>query len=467
MAKEDKLKELKKALAWEPKDAWCEMTDGEKEHAQSLATEYIDFISHAKTERESARAIVEIAKSKGFGAGGNKRVWFERDRICALAVLGKRPAADGLRIIVSHIDAPRLDLKAKPLYEDRGLALLKTHYYGGVKKYQWVSRPLALHGRVMTKKGFVDIAIGEDESDPVFSVADLEPHLSGKVQYTKKLPDAIPAEKLNVVVGGFPIEKGDEKDRIKLQILKILEEEHGITERELIAADIEAVPAGRAREIGLDRALIGGYGHDDRSCAFSSLKAMLELDEPDVSSVAFFIDKEEIGSEGNTSGQGPFTRRVIADLVDADPGSRAVDDALRGSFVISADVGLAINPDYSDVHDPRNAAQVGWGIVVEKVTGHRGKYDASEASAEFLGWITSLFDEAKVVWHVGELGKVDEGGGGTLAKYFARLGPEVVDIGIPVLAMHSPFELIHKADLFMAYKGYKAFFAAPYVELTY
>lgn len=467
MPKNDELKKLKKELFYKPKEAWCEMSDGEKKRAQALAKNYIDFISSAKTERESARAIVELARSKGFDFKGRKKIWFERDRVVALAVEGKRSAKEGLRIIASHIDAPRLDLKARPLYEDSGLALVKTHYYGGLKKYQWVSRPLALHGRIMTKEKVIDVAIGEGADDPVFCVADLEPHLSANVQNPKKITEAIPAEKLNIVVGGFAIDKGEEKERIRLQILKLLRDRYGILESDLITADLEAVPVGRAREVGFDGALIGGYGHDDRSCAFSSFSAILDVDKPEMTCLALFIDKEEIGSEGNTSGQGIFAKAIVADILGQDATERGVDEALYKSFAISADVGSATNPDYSEVHDPKNASQVGWGTIVEKYTGHRGKYDTSEASAEYLSWLIETFDTNKVVWHIAELGKVDEGGGGTLAKFFARLGPEVVDVGIPVLAMHSPFELVHKADLYMAYKGYKAFFSAPFASLKY
>jgi len=467
MPKDDKIKKLKEELFWKPKEAWCEMADSEKKRAQLLAKDYINFISNAKTERESARAIAELAKSRGFDFKGTKRMWFERDRIVALAVVGKRPPKDGLRIIASHIDAPRLDLKARPLYEDNGLALLKTHYYGGVKKYQWVSRALALHGRVVTKEKVIDVAIGEDANDPVFCVADLEPHLSANVQNPKKIIDAIPAEKLNLVVGGLPIDKGDEKDRIKLQILKLLKEKYGILESDLITADLEAVPTGRAREVGFDSALIGGYGNDDRSCAFASLSAILEVEAPDMTCIALFIDKEEIGSEGNTSGQGIFAKSVVADILGPKATERDINEAFYMSFAISADVGSATNPDYSEVQDPKNASQVGWGTIIEKYTGHRGKYDTSEASAEYLAWLIKTFNDNSVVWHIAELGKVDEGGGGTLAKFFAKLGPEVIDVGIPVLAMHSPFELIHKADIYMAYKGYKTFFAAPFAKLKY
>lgn len=467
MSKNDELKKLKEELFYKPKEAWCEMSDDEKERAQVLAKDYIDFISNAKTEREAARAIVELAKSKGFDFKGKKRIWFERDRVVALGVEGKRSPRDGLRIIASHIDSPRLDLKARPLYEDSGLALLKTHYYGGLKKYQWVSRPLALHGRVVTKEKIIDLKIGESEDDPVFCVADLEPHLSANVQNPKKITEAIPAEKLNIIVGSFAIGKGEEKERIKLQILKLLKDKYGILESDLITADLEAVPVGRAREVGFDGSLIGGYGHDDRSCAFASLSAILDVKSPDMTCLALFIDKEEIGSEGNTSGQSIFAKSVVADILGKGSTERDVDEVLYKSFAISADVGSAINPDYSEVHDPKNASQVGWGTIIEKYTGHRGKYDTSEASAEYLSWLIKVFDANKVVWHIAELGKVDEGGGGTLAKFFARLGPEVVDVGIPVLAMHSPFELIHKADLYMAYKGYKAFFSAPFAILKY
>ena len=365
--------------------------------------------------------------------------------------------------MVSHIDAPRIDLKPNPLYEDgdAALALFKTHYYGGIKKYQWVSRPLALHGIVYTKDGKkIDIRIGEDPDDPVFVIPDLLPHLARKVQGDRKLFEGIKGEELQLVIGNMPIEDEDVKQKIKTMILKILNDKYGITEEDFNSADIEIVPAAQPRDVGFDRSMVGAYGHDDRICAYTSLRAILEIENPTYTSIAFFYDKEEIGSDGNVGAQSNFLEYVLAKVFSIiKPNYKHIEflEALYRSKTISADVSAAINPIFKGVHDMKNAAKAGYGVVISKYTGHGGKYGASEATAEFMAELRALFAKHGVQYQVAELGKVDEGGGGTIAKFFSRYGMDVVDIGPGLIGMHSPFEVVSKMDLWSAYKAYKVF----------
>jgi aspartyl aminopeptidase len=440
----------KSKYAYEKKIAWESLTKDQIKKAFDFAEYYKTFLNNAKTEREAIRLIQDLAKK------GKKKIIINRGKEAALIVRGKKPIRDGLRIVISHIDSPRLDLKQVPLYEDSdsNLALFETHYYGGIKKFQWLTIPLALHGIIIKKDGKnVTFALGEDEKDPVFCVSDLLPHLSHDVQDTKKLNEAIKGESLDVVVGSIPA-KDDENDKIKSAILDKLHKDYGIIEEDFISAELEAVPAFNARDLGFDRSLIAAYGQDDRACAFTSLKAILDLKAPEHTAIALFVDKEEVGSEGNTTAQvTTFLRSIIKGLdskVD-------VDSVMLKSKVISADVNAAVTPNYTEVFELKNASSLGNGIVMSKYTGHGGKYSANDASAEYVAEIRTLLNKEKIPWQTGELGKVDKGGGGTVAKYFSRLGTEVIDLGPAVLSMHSPYEVTSKVDIYSAYLAYHAF----------
>ena len=372
-------------------------------------------------------------------------------------MFGQKPVREGLRIIIAHVDCPRLDLKQVPLYEDSdsNLALLETHYYGGIKKFHWVTIPLALHGIVVTKEGKkIPFSIGEHESDPIFTVPDLLPHLAHEVQENKKLDEAIKGEQLDIIVGSKPI-RGEYKQKIKAAILQVLNREYGITEEDFISAELEAVPAYPPRDAGFDRSLIGGYGQDDRVCAYTTLQAILQTKHPQYTAVALFVDKEEIGSEGNTSAQVTTFLRTLIRSIDPEAD---VDEVMLRSKVISADVNAAVTPNFTEVFELKNASSLGNGIVMSKYTGHGGKYSAHDATAEYVAEIRRLLDEEKIPWQTGELGKVDTGGGGTVAKYFSRLGMEVIDLGPAVLSMHAPYEITSKADIYASFLAYRAFF---------
>ncbi len=421
---------------------------------------YKDFLSKVKTEREAVEEIINLAKEAGFKQYPKSKEKFYisfKDKAIALVVRGKKPADEGMFILAAHLDSPRIDLKMVPLYEDKdsNLALVDTHYYGGIKKYQWVNHPLALHGVVVRKDGKrIEVRIGEDENDPVLVIPDLLPHLASK-QMEKPAKEVIEGENLDAVIGHLSKkykEKGKEEESIKKAILEALNKKYGIVEEDLISADLELVPAVKPRDVGLDRSLIGAYGHDDRSSVFTELMAVLDLKKkPERTVLAFFFDKEEIGSEGNTSAQSHFLR-YVASLVAKDPNL-----ALLNSIAISADVDAGMHPLYKDVFEKKNTAVLGKGVVLTKYTGHGGKYMASEARAEFVAELRRIFEKAKVPWQPGALGKVDVGGGGTVAAYLARYGMDVIDMGVPVLSMHSPFEIASKADLYSGYLAYKAF----------
>jgi aspartyl aminopeptidase len=465
------LKKLSERLTYRPRLVWDLLGAEEKREVFSFAEEYKAFLDAGKTEREAVSFLRKAAGERGFSEdAGNAsptpllRVFHGKS--VALARPGRGPLEEGVRLLIAHIDAPRLDLKQNPLYEEVDLALLKTHYYGGIKKYQWLARPLALHGRVVKGDGtFLDIAVGEGEGDPVFTIPDLLPHLARKVQYEKKVEEAFPGEKLNLLVGSLPLGDPETKDRFKLAVLNHLHEVYGLVEEDLVSAELEIVPAGGARDVGWDRALVGGYGQDDRSSAFAALKALLDMEESEQTAVALFVDKEEVGSEGATGARSNFLESVVADLLSGrgnrDPRTREIHSILSRSKAISADVAGALDPDYPEVHEKRNAARMGYGLCITKFTGSRGKVGANDANAEYLGWLRALFNTQGVIWQAAELGKVDEGGGGTVAKHLALYGMEIVDCGPPVLSMHSPFELTHKGDLYMTYKGFRSFLEAP------
>ncbi len=461
----ENLKEWKEKLAYQSPHVWDKLAEDEKQAVETIAKDYRDFISQAKTERECAEEICRLLEARGFHPESDTRFFrVFRGKCVAAVVAGRKPAYEGVRLIASHIDSPRLDLKLHPLFEEQEMAYFKTHYYGGIKKYHWVAMPLALHGVVVKDDGrLIKITLGEGPEDPVFTVCDLLPHLARKVQGEKKLSEAIPAEKLNVLVGGNPLPDSEEKDRVKLAILKLLHDRYGLVEEDFISAELELVPAGPAKEVGFDRAFIGAYGQDDRICAFTSLAAILNLEAPPYTAVAIFLDKEEIGSDGNTGAKSRLLEKIYYEVLRSMGVTVAPDTVLEMFYrtkAISADVTAGIDPFYQEVHEKLNDARLGHGVVVTKYTGHGGKYGANDAHAEYMGWIRRILNRAGVIWQAASFGKVDEGGGGTVAKYLAYHGMDIVDMGPPLLSMHSPFEIAHKGDLYMTYRAYKAFFEA-------
>jgi len=464
--KKTEIKRITEKLIAQHKLVWDTADKKEKEQIFAFDKDYQNFLNKAKTEREAVKIISEIALKNGFSSNptGNqpiKLIKSFQEKLIALSISGKKSINEGINLIVSHLDSPRLDLKQNPLYEDVDLAFMKTHYYGGIKKFQWLTRPLAIHGKVIRSDGSsLDIVVGEDNSDPVFTVSDILPHLAKNVQTDKKVSDAFVGEKLNLMVGSLPFGDKDTKDRFKLAILNLLNERFDLVEEDLISAELEVVPAGTARDIGWDRGLTGAYGQDDRSCVFTSLKAIIDIKNPQKTALVLFVDKEEIGSDGATGAKSRFLESVLADLMVAhgkEPLYHEIHKILMNSRALSGDVNGALDPDFQDVHEKRNAARLGYGICMTKFTGAGGKYGASDANAEYVGWLRNLFNKKKVVWQTGELGKIDEGGGGTVAKFLATYGMEIIDCGPPVLSMHSPFEIAHKGDIYMTYQGYRAF----------
>ncbi|AGB05114.1 aspartyl aminopeptidase [Aciduliprofundum sp. MAR08-339] len=461
---------LEDKLSMKRESMWLTLKKKDIKEAMKFAEEYKKFLKEAKTERETVEYLLTIAEKYGFKdlsknnqlVPGDKFYVVNREKALALGVVGKKPL-DGFRLVVSHIDAPRIDVKPNPLWEDAdsSLALLKTHYYGGIKKYQWVSRPLAIHGIVYTKDGKrINLRIGEDPRDPVFVIPDLLPHLARKVQGERKLFDGIRGEELQLVVGNIPIEDKEIKQKVKMHVLQYLNEKYGIVEEDFNSADLEIVPAEDPRDVGFDRGLVGAYGQDDRICAYTSFRAILEVKNPTYTSIAFFYDKEEIGSDGNVGAQSNFLEYVLAKVLAMIKPNYTYPEFLEILYrtkAISADVSAAINPIFKSVHDVQNAAKAGYGVVISKYTGHGGKYGSSEATAEFMHEILTLFQNNKVPYQLAELGKVDEGGGGTIAKFFAKYGMDVVDMGPGVIGMHSPFELVSKMDVWSSYLAYKVF----------
>ena len=395
-------------------------------------------------------------------APGTKICYNHKNKAVVLFVIGNKPLEQGMHIVGAHIDAPRLDLKAHPLYEDSELALLKTHYYGGIKKYQWTCLPLALHGLAYTADGTpVHLRLGDEPGDPVLYITDILPHL-GKRQNDMKLAEAITGEQLNAIIGHIPTDDDDEKEPIKAAILRALNEKYGLIEEDLLLAELELVPAQNAVDVGLDRGLIAAHGHDDRSCAYAAFEALLGVEQPETTAVGLFVDKEEIGSVGNTSMSARYFENILAELfaLAGKDTELSVRRALAGSYVLSADVTAALDPTFPDVMDRRNTAFLGKGVALCKYTGARGKSGSNDANAEFLAKLRSAFSAAGVPWQTGELGRVDEGGGGTIAYILAERGAEVVDCGVPMLSMHAPIELASKADLYFTMRAYRAFFNA-------
>ncbi len=455
---------------------WTTLTDDEREALFAYGERYKDFLDKGKTERECAEEIVTRAKAAGFvdlnailEAGttpqpGTKIVYNHKNKAAVLFIMGKKPLSKGMHIIGSHIDAPRLDLKGHPLYEDGELALLKTHYYGGIKKYQWTCLPLALHGVVSLRDGsMVKVRLGDENGDGVLYITDLLPHL-GKKLGEKPLSEAITGEALNAIIGHIPCQDEDEKSPIKAQILRALHDKYGMEEADFLTAELELVPAQNATDVGLDRSMIAAHGHDDRSCAFATLDAMLSMDTPEMTAVGLFVDKEEIGSVGNTSMSARYFENILAELFALEGGDSElmVRRAIAASSVLSGDVTAALDPTYPEVMDKLNTAMLGKGVSVCKFTGARGKSGSNDANAEFLNDLRQAWAKKSIPWQAGELGRVDEGGGGTIAYILAERGAEVVDCGVPMLSMHAPIELVSKADVYFTMKAYKAFFEADF-----
>ena len=457
-------KEQKAKLLYAPKHGYVRLSDAEKQDMERYCADYRTFLDRSKTERACVKSAIALAEARGFVPyvpgmalkAGDKVYCNNRDKGIMLAVIGKLPLSDGANIGAAHTDAPRLDLKPNPLYEENAMAYLKTHHYGGIRKYQWVTVPLELHGVVVLADGSrVDVNIGADAGDPQFIINDLLPHL-GREQGKKPLDEAIQSETLNILIGSWPESGEDGSDAVKLAILHLLNEKYGMTEEDFISAELEAVPAANARELGLDRSLIGAYGHDDRVCAYAELAAILELDTPNKTAVCIFADKEEIGSEGVSGMQSQAFDLFMEQLCRTQ--NVALRDCFAKSFCLSADVTAAYDPNFAEVYERHNSAYINYGVGLCKYTGSGGKSGASDASAEVVGWLRKLLNDNGVHWQMAELGRTGAGGGGTVAKYMANRNIDTLDAGVPVLSMHAPYETVAKLDCYMTYRCMKAIF---------
>lgn len=455
---------LKEKLFRDTKKGAGSLSDKEIAAADKFCKKYMKFLDEAKIEREAVNVSKELAEKAGFTEyisgkkynPGDKVYLTNRGKNIILAVIGKKGCSEGVRLSIAHIDSPRLDLKPNPLYEANDLALFKTHYYGGIKKYQWTAIPLALHGMIVLKSGKkIAVKIGEKDDEPCFCVTDLLPHLA-REQMKKPGVEMFTGEDLNVLIGSRPFKDDSESELVKLNIMNLLFNEYGITEDDFLSADLEVVPAQKAREIGFDRSMIGAYGHDDRVCAYPALMAALDCENPEKTAVTMLVDREEIGSEGNTGMKSDFMKYFIFDMAK----SEGLDEykVISQSTCLSADVNAAFDPNYPSVFETNNSSYINKGVVITKYTGSGGKYDTSDASAEFMAEVRALLDGENVLWQTGELGKVDAGGGGTIAKFVANLNVDVVDLGVPVLSMHAPFEVVSKIDVYMAYRAFLSFF---------
>ncbi len=448
-------------------NAWKKYSEKELDALFKFNDEYIDFISDNKTEREVTKASVEILKKNGYKdlndvktlKAGDKIYAVNRGKNVAAFIIGKEDIENGINVLGAHIDSPRLDLKQNPLYESGDFAYLDTHYYGGIVKYQWVARPLAIHGVVVKKDGtVVDINIGEDDKDPVVMISDLLPHLA-QDKNVKPGTKVIEGEDLDLTIGHMPL-KDEEKDAIKANILKLLEKKYKIEENDFVSSELEIVPAGRAKSLGLDSSMVLGYGHDDRVCAYTSLRAVLDTDNVNRTSCAVLVDKEEIGSVGATGAQSKWFSNVIAEIINKIKGNYndlMLQHTLTNSYMLSSDVSAAFDPLYPSVFEKKNAAYLGHGLTFNKYTGARGKSGCNDASPEYIAKIRNILDNANVSYQTAELGRVDQGGGGTIAYILANLNMNVIDAGIPVISMHAPCETVSKADVYEAYKGYIEF----------
>jgi len=454
-------------------NGWLEMETVEHEEVFDFNKDYAKFLDDYRTEREFVKGAIELLEAEGFKnleeftelKKGDKFYKVNRDKAILAAIVGEKPLEEGLHIVGSHIDSPRIDLKPTPLYEDSELAYFSTHYYGGIKKYQWVTIPLALHGVVVKEDGTkVEISIGDKEDDPVFYITDLLPHL-GKDQMAKKMSEGITGEQLRLIIGSIPARKKDENEKesdkkVKSAILDYLYGEYGINEEDLISCELQIVPALKSRDVGFDRGLLAAYGHDDRVCSYTALRAILDVEDPAYTAMVLLVDKEEIGSMGNTGMQSHFFENTVAEMVNLSYENYSdllVRKTIENSKCLSGDVNAAFDPNFPDVYARDNTPFLGKGVVITKYTGARGKAGSSEATAEFVAEIRGLFNNAGVIWQTGELGKVDQGGGGTIAQFLANYNMDVLDCGPAVLSMHSPYEVVSKVDVYNTYLAYQVF----------
>lgn len=466
-------KTKKQKLTKERKSCWSVWDDKTKKKVFDFGELYKKFLDNSKTEREAVREGIGIAKENGFvdweyfknkannltskELTGKKIYFVNREKNLFLTVFGKEDLSQGVNMLIAHIDSPRLDLKVNPLYEDEELAYFKTHYYGGIKKYQWPTIPLAMHGIIVNSNGDkINICIGEKDEDPIFMITDLLPHL-GKEQMKKTLDVAIEGEELNILLGSIPLKDNKIKEKVKYAMLKFLNEKYGVIEEDFLSAEIQLVPAQKAKDLGFDKSLIAGYGHDDRSSAHGILRAIIDVENPPKTIMTILVDKEEIGSDGSSGMKSLFLENVMEKLINVTNTKCSVNDVFAHSKVLSADVTAGYDPDYKQVYDFKNIARINHGVVIEKYTGYGGKFCANEASAEFAGEIKTILNKNQVVWQTGGMGKVDQGGGGTIALYLSNRNVDVIDCGVPLLSMHAPMEIVGKGDLYSAYLAYNAF----------
>ena len=458
---------LEEKLFHKKENGWDSVDTRKKEAIFNFSKDYMNFLNRAKTEREFIVEATKMAQENGFKdisdfeklQPGDKVYFVNRGKSMYLAIIGSENIENGIHIIGSHVDSPRLDLKPNPLYEDSELAYFKTHYYGGIKKYQWTTIPLSIHGVIVKPNGEkITVNIGEDEDDPIFTITDLLPHLAQE-QMEKKLKNGIDGEDLNVLIGSIPYQDKDAKEKVKLNILNILNQKYGITEADLLSSEIELVPAFKARTMGFDSSMVAAYGQDDKICVYTSLTALMKIDNPTKTAVCIISDKEEIGSMGNTGMESHVFDTFISEILNKLNINKPnlLDKVFCNSKMLSADVDAGLDPIYSSVSEKNNASYLGRGIGINKYTGARGKSGASDANAEFVAYVRNIFEENDIRYQIAELGRVDIGGGGTIAYILANKGIDVIDCGVPVLSMHAPYEVTSKFDVYEAYKGYKAF----------
>ena len=468
MSEKTEGEKLKEELFNRKKNGWEVATEEEKQNIFKFCDEYMYFLNRAKTEREAVEFSTDILRKNNFKNieevdslnPGDRIYYINREKNVYAAVMGKRPLEDGINIVGAHIDSPRLDLKPNPLYEDTGFAYLKTHYYGGIKKYQWTTIPLAIHGVIVKANGEkVKINIGEDESEPIFTITDLLPHLAQE-QMEKKLKNGIDGEALNLLIGSIPYNDEKISEKVKLNILNILNQKYGIKEVDFLSSEIELVPAFKARSLGFDSSMVASYGQDDRVCAYTSLRAILDVEVPEKTAICILADKEEIGSVGNTGMEANVFDTFVAEMLNKTGQNKAnlLDKVFCNSKMLSADVDAGLDPIYASVSEKNNSSMLGKGIGICKYTGSRGKSGASDANAEYVAEVRKMLEENNILYQISELGKVDVGGGGTIAYIFANKGIDVIDCGVPVLSMHAPYEVTSKYDVYSAYKTYKVFF---------
>ena len=459
--------ELKEKLFNKKDNGWETLGSNQKEEVFDLSKKYMDFLNVAKTEREFIKHARKLANENGYKdimefdtlKPGDKIYFVNREKSMYLAIIGEKSIEEGLHIIGSHVDSPRLDLKPNPLYEDTGLAYFKTHYYGGIKKYQWTTIPLSIHGVIVKANGEkIEVNIGEDEEDPIFTITDLLPHLAQE-QMEKKLKNGVDGEDLNLLIGSIPYNSSKISEKVKLNILNILNQKYGITEADLTSSEIELVPAFKARSLGFDGSMVAAYGQDDKVCAYTSLHAMMELENVKNTAVCILSDKEEIGSMGNTGMESHMFDFFISEILNKLGVNRPnlLDKVFCFSKMLSSDVDAGFDPIYASVSDKHNAGFLGKGISLNKYTGARGKSGASDANAEYVAWVRNILERNDIKYQIAELGKVNIGGGGTIAYIIANKGADVIDCGVPVLSMHAPYEVTSKYDIYSAYKTYKAF----------